>query len=48
VSWAASRYIAAHDKVRFEHFAPPPPFQQTGARLIFVVPPDWVRGLFSP
>jgi hypothetical protein len=41
---AASRYIAAHeialDDCRRHRFAPPPPFQQTGARLTFVVPPD--------
>jgi hypothetical protein len=36
---AASRYIAAHDEDRC-HRASPPPFQGTGARLIFVVPPE--------
>jgi hypothetical protein len=37
---AASRYIAAHEKVRFQRFAPPPPLQETGARLILFVPPE--------
>jgi hypothetical protein len=37
---AASRYIAAHDE-RYRHrFAPPPPLQDAGARLTFVMPPD--------
>jgi hypothetical protein len=44
VSWAASRYIAVKDNDddddRYQHLAPPPAYQHTGARLIFVVPPE--------
>jgi hypothetical protein len=48
---AASRYIAAHenddDDDRCQHLAPPP-LQRTGARLIFVVPPERGPRQFSP
>jgi hypothetical protein len=48
VSPAASRYIAAHDRVRFKRFAPPPPFHEIGARLILSCRRRRVRGMFSP
>jgi hypothetical protein len=48
---AASRYIAAQDNDDdddgCQHLAPPP-LQRTGARLIFVVPPERGPRQFSP
>jgi len=48
VSWAAGRYIAAYEDACLHRFAPPPPFQGTGARLIFHAAGEGLRGMFSP
>jgi hypothetical protein len=44
VPWPATRYIAAHEIIadddRLDRPAPPPPFEETGARVILFVPPE--------